>query len=260
MLQLMVGKETVRAPVNRWREVSAADAARCIPDGAVVAVESLSEPLAAALDEAYRKHARPRDLTIVYAAVRGLLRSGGLQRVARAGLIRRVIGGQWYPVRDLRALAESESIEAYSLPAGVIRRMFRDIAEGVSGHLSRSGLGTFADPRVSGGRLNRSAAEQLVFVVQAAGVESLLYRTFPVDVAFVSVAVAVPPAPLAMTRDALLAARAARASGGLVIAQPLASELVDHLSPRLVTVLDDTVDLILGPEPAASRLRRLTAR
>ena len=232
-------------PPRHWKTSTAAEAARLVPDGAVVAVEWLSEELAGAFDAVLGQRGRPRDLTIVYAAARGPMRGGGLDRLARTGLIRRVIGGQWYPVFGLRALAEAAQIEAYSLPVGVIRRLFREIADGKPGHLSRSGLGTFADPRRGGGRLNLVTDGDMVFLVQAGGNEALLYRTFPVDVAMVSVTIVAPSAALAMSRDALLVARAAHASGGLVIAQQDRIGVQHRVPAALSVVPDATIDLLI---------------
>jgi len=234
---------------RHWKTVSAGEAAGLIRSSATIAVGWLSDALAIALEAAFRARAEPRDLTIVYAATQGDGRTHGLNHLAHAGMVRRVVGGQWHPVPGLQALANAERIEAYSLPVGVIKRLFRDIAAGLPGHLSRSGLGTFSDPRQGGGRLNHRTREDLVRVVHAAGEEALLFRGFPIDVALVSVAFMEGSAAIAMTRDAMAIARAARASGGLVIAQLDRIGTLDKLAPGQVVVPDTLVDVLAEADP-----------
>lgn len=247
MLHLSAGHRRPLPPPRGWRTIDAQEAAQLVPDGAVMAVEWLSENLAAALTAAYRQQSHPRDLTVVYAAARGKMRGGGLDRLAVAGLIRRVISGQWFPVFGFRALADSAQIEACSLPAGVIRRLFRDIAAGSPGLLSRSGIGTGADPRQSTQWRIGPLASDLVLTARVAGNEALLYRTFPVDVAAVAVAMVAPSASLAVSRDGLLAIEAARASGGMVIAQQEHAGLVDRPPRSWVEVPDSVVDVLVPP-------------
>src|SRR5690348_10637472 len=206
-------------PLRHWKTIPAAQAAALIGSGSTVAVSWLGDSLAGALQTAFRQRHSPRDLTVMYGTAHGHGRTHGLNMLAEEGLVRRVIGGQWHPVPGLHALAVANRIEAYSLPVGVINRLFRDIAAGITGHLSRSGIGTFTDPRHGGGRLNAATQEDLVRLVHAAGQEALLFRTFPINVAIVGVGFLEGSAEMAMTRDAVTMVRAARKSGGLVIAQ-----------------------------------------
>jgi propionate CoA-transferase len=146
-------------------------------------------------------------------------------------------------------MASANRIEAYSLPVGVINRLFRDIAEGLPGHLSRSGLGTFTDPRNGGGRLNRRTREQLVRLVRPAGDEVLLFRGFPINAALIGVAFMEGTAAIAMTRDSMTIARATRKSGGIVIAQTDRVGTLEKLPPGQVEVPDSLVDVLVTDDP-----------
>jgi propionate CoA-transferase len=230
---------------RHWKTATASEAAGLIGPGTTIAVDWVSDVLAAALVDAFASRGAPSDLTIVYGATHGDGRTHGLNLLARQGLVRRVVGGQWHPVPGLQALAAANLIEAYSLPVGIINRLFRDIAEGLPGHLSRAGLGTFADPRNGGGRLNRRTREQLVRLVRPAGDEALLFHGFPIDVALIGVAFMAGTAAIAMTRDSMTIARAARKGGGLVIAQTDRIGTLDKLSPGQIEVPDTLVDVLV---------------
>jgi propionate CoA-transferase len=236
-------------PVRHWKAASPREAAGLVRSGTTIAVGWLGDALAAAVTDAFVDHGEPSDLTIVYSTTNGDGRNHGLNLLARQRLIRRVIGGQWHPVPGLQALAASNQIEAYSLPAGVILRLFRDIAEGFGGHLSRSGLGTSADPRQGGGRLNPRTQEELVRLVYPAGDETLRFRGFPIDVALIGVAFMEGTAAIAMTRESMTIARAARKCGGLVIAQMNRIGTLDKLPPGQVVVPDTLVDVLVSGDP-----------
>src|SRR5271157_341874 len=249
MLSLPSQPDPVVRQLRHWKAASAVDAVALVRSGATVAVGWLGDSVASALQAAFLERRQPRDLTVVYAATQGNGRTHGLNMLAEEGLVRRVIGGQWHPVPGLQALAVSDRIEAYSLPGSMINRLFRDIASGQSGYLTRNGIGTFTDPRHGGGRLNRRTQQDVVRLVHAAGEEALLVRAFPIDVALIGVGFLEGTAEIAMTRDAMAMARAARTSGGIVIAQTDRIGTLDKLSPGLVLAPDALVDVLVAADP-----------
>jgi propionate CoA-transferase len=237
-------------PARHWKTVSAVEAAWLVQPRATVGVGWLSDGLAAALVNRFQTDRQPDGLTIVYAQTHGDGRHHGLNLLGHEGLVRRVVGGQWHPVPGLQALAKANRIEAYSLPVGVIKRLFRDIAEGLPGHLSRSGLGTFTDPRNGGGRLNLRTREQLVRLVRPAGEEALLFRGFPINIAMIGVAFMEGSGAIAMTRDSMTIARATRKCGGTVIAQVDRIGTLDRLPPGQVEVPETLVDALVEADDA----------
>jgi propionate CoA-transferase len=207
------------------------------------------DALLSALAERFDSSPDVYDLTIVHPSGLGDGLGGGVDRLATPGLVKRVIAGHWGWTPKMQTLARAEEIEAYCLPQGVISHLMRETAAGRPGVVTKVGLGTACDPRLQGGRLNNSAKEDLVEIVQLSGQEWLLYKSFPVNVTIIKGSYADERGNLCMDHEGLAAevlsaAQAARNSGGIVLAQvPYAVEAYS-IDPRRVKVPGILVDAV----------------
>ncbi|MBM7827662.1 acyl CoA:acetate/3-ketoacid CoA transferase [Microbacterium aurum] len=143
------------------------------------------DALIMALGERYRAEGHPRDLTIVHSMGLGDKISRGMSYLAQPGLIKRIIGGHMGNSTHIGEMIRENQLEAYNVPLGVLSQLFRDTAAGRPGLLTKTGLGTFVDPRLGGPGLNEISTAELVEVTEIDGEEYLFYRSIPLDFAFV---------------------------------------------------------------------------
>lgn len=241
-------------PINKF--VSAEQAISLIDDrdtvGLIGGGGGLVEAtcLFSTLEKRFLDTGHPRDLFIVHALGIGDGKTKGLNCFAHEGMVRRVIGGHWVWSPRMQELARDEKIEAYVLPGGVTMQLYREIGAGRPGLFTHVGLGTFVDPRIEGGKLNRRTTEDLVEVVEIDGRELLRYKSFPIDIAIIrgsfadaqgNVSLDQEPANL----DIYAVALAAHNSGGKVIVQVRTAVEFGTLPARSVRVPGAIVDAVV---------------
>jgi propionate CoA-transferase len=206
------------------------------------------------LAEVFQRDGHPRDLTTVRVVGIGDFADRGFSQLALPGLMRRTIGSNIGNEPSLGALVEAGELEAYSFPQGVLSQLCREIAAGRPGLVTHVGLGTFVDPRQTGGKQNDRTTEDLVEVVTLRGREWLLYHAFPIDVAVIRGTTADEEGSLTMEDEAiqgemLAMAMAARNSGGIVIAEVRQLAARGTLPMRDVKVPGALVDYVyVDPE------------
>lgn len=227
-----------------------------IADAATICISGsgggLLEPdyILAALEKRFLNFGHPENLTIVHAASIGDMKKRGLNRFVHKGFVRRVIGGHWGWAPRLGEMALAGEIEAYNFPQGAISLLFREIAAHRPGLITRTGLYTFADPRVQGGRLNQRTPPDMVQVLELQGKEYLFFKSFPIDVAILMGSIADENGNISFEHepaylDASAMAMAAHNCGGIVMVQVKEVVPSGALDARFVKIPGVMVDYVV---------------
>ncbi len=248
-------KQGTKVPV-----LTAEEAVALIRDGDVVCFGGtgggIAEPteLIEALAKRYQDAKEPKDLIFYHTTGLGDRKEKGMSPLAQPGLVKRAIGAHWDQSPRLAQMAARNEIEAYNFPMGIMSQLYRAAAAGQPGLFSKTGLGTFIDPRQQGGRLNEITKEELVELKEVGGEEYLFYPSVFPDVALIRGTTADTEGYLSMEDevayiDNLAQAMAVHNNGGLVIAQVQRVVKNRSLHPKSIHVPGYLIDaLVVVPD------------
>ncbi len=237
--------------------ITAREAARKIPDGATIGLAGMglsgwAEEIGCAIRDEFKETGHPCDLNLKQGSAMGDWRERGATRLGEAGpgLITKWSGAHVGSAFSLRELAVNNQLECHCLPQGVIVNLWREIAAGRPGLLTKVGLGTFVDPRVEGGKMNECTKTDLVELVEFQGEEYLFYKGFKLDVAILRGTIAdengnISFAHESIINEGLAVATAAKNSGGIVIVQVEYVTKSGTLNPKEVKIPGILVDYVV---------------
>ena len=198
----------------------------------------------------YRNNNSPKNLNLIFSSAQGDSITNGLENLAQEGLLRRVIGGFWGISPKLYELAKNNKLEAYNLPQGVLTRIFSSIASNSPGFITKTGLGTYIDPRNGGGRLNDITKKDIIKIISIENNEYLLYKNFNLDFGFLRGTYADENGNIsledeAVTLELLSIAMAVHNCGGKVIIQ--VKDVVNNgkIKPKNVAVPGYLIDYVV---------------
>ncbi|MCF0246639.1 MAG: acyl CoA:acetate/3-ketoacid CoA transferase [Ileibacterium sp.] len=242
--------------------ISIEEAVNMIHDGDVCGVGGFigmghPQQISIGVEDKFLETGHPKDLTLVFSAGIG---DGtdklGLNHLGHEGLIKRVVAGHWNLIPAIQKLILDNKAEGYNLPLGTISLLFREIAGGRPGVITKIGLKTFVDPRLEGAKMNELTreAEDLVELMEIDGQEWLRYKSFPINVALLRGTYADEDGNISMEKEAALLdnlaiATAAKNSGGKVIVQVEKVVQNGSINARDVVIPGMLVDAVVIGKP-----------
>jgi propionate CoA-transferase len=174
----------------------------------------------------------------------------GINHLAHEGLLSTIVGGFWSLAPRIGQMVRDDHIEAHNWPQGVISHLYRAIATGMPGVITKVGLRTFIDPEQDGGTLNRRTTASRIERVSVVGEDFLLYKSLPLQCALLRGTRADVDGNITMEQeasfqDALAQAQAVRNSGGLVIVQVMDIVKSGGLDPHAIKIPGFLVDHVV---------------
>lgn len=236
-------------------------AAELIRDDSTIAtigmtLVSASETILKAIENRFLTEGHPNHLTLVHSCGQSD-RDRGIQHFSHEGMLYRIIGGHWGLQPKMMDLISRNKILAYCIPQGQFAQLYRSMAGGEPGKITKVGLGTFIDPRIDGGKMNEITknAPDIVDVVTIDGEEYMRYKPIPLDYVIIRGTYVDELGNLttdeeAMQLEVFSAVMACKKFGGKVIAQAKYKVKSGQLHCKRVTVPGIFIDaVVMCPDP-----------
>ena len=236
-------------------------AAAMITDNSTVAtigmtLVSASETVLKAIENRFLETGSPHGLTLVHSCGQSD-RDRGIQHFAHERMLHRIIGGHWGLQPRMMKLISENKILAYNFPQGQFAQLYRSMAGGEPGKITKVGLGTYIDPRQDGGKMNEVTKEapDLVDIVHIDGTEYMRYKPIPLDFCIIRGTYVDEMGNLTTDEEAMVlevfsAVMACKKFGGKVIAQAKYKVKSGTLHPKKVVVPGVFIDaVVMCPNP-----------
>lgn len=199
------------------------------------------EAIEKAVGERFLATGHPNKLELYFAAGQGDGKERAVNHLAHYGMVSMAMGGHWGLIPRLQQLANDEHIQGYNFPQGVITHLLRDSAAGKPGTISHVGLGTFVDPRINGGKINKSTTQDRVSLLNIENDEYLFYKRIDANVAILRGTTADEHGNITMEDECLFLENLAAAQlvtnmGGTVIVQVKKVVKTGTLDPQHVRI------------------------
>lgn len=257
-----------------FKQITAAEAAAMINDGDNIAVATFGaagtpEEILMEVEKRFLATGHPQNLGYTHAAGGGSFAKYGDGVRCRAedhliydGLITRWVASH-VACSDVAAKALFDNkIAGWNLPLGTILQIYKNQARGLNFCLSKTGIGTFCDPRIDGGALNQLAKdseEQYVSLVEIEGEEYLMYKGMDLDIAWMRGTYCDKAGNISCEHEAynlelLTIAQAVKACGGKVFVEVEEIVEIGTINPHMVKVPGMYVDYVVVSEHPENRL------
>lgn len=241
--------------------LSAEEAAKLIPDDAVIASACFGNggwphELAYAMEDLFLETGHPANITHIHAAGCGDFGKNGHGEChwSHDGMMTRVLTSHPGSSPKLMKMITDNKIAAWNQPLGTMIQVFREMGRNMPGLLSKTGLGTFMDPRSDKGAINDLARSQNVewaqYIPDFCGEDYIFYKAYPLTHAFIRGTYADTNGNISVENEAynlesLAVAQAVKACGGKVFAQVQKVVELGQIHPKMVKVPGIYVDYVV---------------